>query len=423
MKRKFIAVICSIVLSLSSSVSLLAQDSKNINILEEYFLGDTNLVKDEVIYPKISKTSNEFKLTLEQVLSDEHNVMVIISLEALTDKAKEILKENDESTNHFFNIHSSFTPVSNSKAYFSSFGCYKIEEYSTENKQYWACDSDGVINPDKDNVLIYLNKRDYPNLFVEVPLKNNLETEKIKLNAEVVSDKNEKFVIEQVDISPLSFKIKMSAENFLEDIQNLFVFFRMKNGEIKTLNQVSNLSSISKGQYGVSEIPEEEKIIYGINKDKDSILNISGRFSEITDIDEFEGIIIGNTEYSIKNTKEKKSVKIDKHLFPFVFKPVVKNNLLVVPLEDFCKIIGAEYIWNEENQSAEIKYSGNVLKTTVGSSILIKNGQEIEIYEPTEIYNEKLVVSSNLLSYGLNMAIEADDYEADISSMNWIVRP
>lgn len=423
MKRKFIAVICSIVLSLSSSVSLLAQDSKNINILEEYFLGDTNLVKDEVIYPKISKTSNEFKLTLEQVLSDEHNIMIIISLEALTNEAKEILKENDESTNHFFNIDSSFSPVPNSNAYFPSFVCYKIEEYSTDNKQYWACDTNGFINPDKDNILIYLNKRDYPNLFVEIPLKNDLKTEKIKLSAEAVSNKNEKFIVEQADISPLGFKIKMSAEKPLKELPNPSIFFRMKNREIKTLNQLSDLGSIGKSQYEVSEIPEEEKIIYGINKDKGSILNIDGRFSKITDIDEFEGIIIGNTEYSIKNTKEKKSVKIDKHLFPFVFKPVVKNDLLVVPLEDFCKIIGAEYIWNEENQSAEIKYSGNVLKTTVGRSILIKNGQEIEMYEPTEIYNEKLVVSSNLLAYGLNMDIEADDYEADISSINWIVRP
>ena len=117
-----------------------------------------------------------------------------------------------------------------------------------------------------------------------------------------------------VSYNPISIDVTLAdmAEDMCAecDWNGSYLYFRMKDGEIKTLNRLYKYSG------------------------KDST-SISAWARGIIEHDEIQSIIANGAEYLVSDSSAVKAVKIDKTLKPFVMKLYIKDHLWL-PLKEFC---------------------------------------------------------------------------------------
>lgn len=372
----------------------------NIDLLKTFFVGDTSSMQDFVKTPEQSVTDGRFTLTLKQVLASKYQVLVLYSIEGLTDDAvRELMSDK------FVDMDTiSFGPENwNDSTHMSGYSTRELLEKRTAAKRYWAIESTGVLNTDEADFFIRLNKMKNPQKII-VPMKCNVETKEFSLAGQPYGDAIIKY-------SPLGIifgkGIKNNSEKSLHT--NIGVFFRMKDGEIKTLNELLDLTSgeLVKSEEGT----EYQRYEY------------NGLFREIQKISDFKGIIIGNIEYDIKDTSKTKPVQIDEHLYPFDIKPVYKD-VLWLPVYEFSKKIDADFKWDDKLRSATIKYRGSKYVITDGSDVVLKDGKEIKLEEGKAfILDGKLVAPGDILYEVFHMTIDVipfDDNGDKIDVKDWI---
>ncbi len=410
----------------------------NVDLLKEFFVGDTTMVRDQVLSPGTTVSDGEFKMTLEQVLADEHHAMIVVSTVPLTEEAKTRVKnergcpdlpkgetfssirfedrdyDQYDMDDALFGWNMSVRPVTGSSVENSGESMSMIDDRSTEDKQYWSIELDGVKNPDGGSILLYANKETNPRLFVEVPLKSSLKTRVVKLSAKG-EYQGQEYTLEQLDITALGMTIRMSAPTALREFPEGEFFFRMTDGTIKTRNQISDLASWSGHQEWNDENGDDTK---------GTVVIQEGRFWEAMNPQEFQSVIVDGTEYSLENPEKTKKVEIDPKQRQFEFKPMVKGELVTCPVRELCGELGAKLTWDNKAKRAVIEYRDVTLELTVGSSVILRNGQEIDLYQPVEIYQGKLVHGGDLETNGFNVGIERTNVESDDPhDWTWIVTP
>ncbi len=152
---------------------------------------------------------------------------------------------------------------------------------------------------------------------ITVSMDYDIETKTVQLGGMTVS-----YNPISIDVTLADMAEDMCAEC---DWNGSYLYFRMKDGEIKTLNRLYKYSG------------------------KDST-SISAWARGIIEHDEIQSIIANGAEYLVSDSSAVKAVKIDKTLKPFVMKLYIKDHLWL-PLREFCENIGAEITWNEKTSS------------------------------------------------------------------------
>ncbi|MDF2984615.1 MAG: hypothetical protein K0R50_125, partial [Eubacterium sp.] len=298
MKQKLIKMIAiaAAIIALGATTVFAAVNS---DLLKEFFEGDTSAVQNNVKTPKESVTDGRFTLTLEQVLASKYQVLVVFSVEGLTTEAiSELMRDGKEDL--MSNIDSiSFGPKDKKAMEQFKFNGYtwgEIEEKRTSTKRYWALSSSYSLNENEEDYYIKLGAMK-PAKEITVPMKCNVETLDLVL-------KNPSYGDTEIKMTPIGVLLE-TTNNEIEFFTN--VFFRMKNGEIKTFNE------LLKNNMDYGNDPAEEKLKGG------------ALFHSIMNFSDFKSVIVDNIEYDIKDTTKTKKVEIDKKLYPFKIKPVNKD--------------------------------------------------------------------------------------------------
>ena len=182
---------------------------------------------------------------------------------------------------------------------------------------------------------------------ITVSMDYDIETKTVQLGGMTVS-----YNPISIDVTLADMAEDMCAEC---DWNGSYLYFRMKDGEIKTLNRLYKYSG------------------------KDST-SISAWARGIIEHDEIQSIIANGAEYLVSDSSAVKAVKIDKTLKPFVMKLYIKDHLWL-PLREFCENIGAEITRNEKTSSAEVKYRGSVYVFTLGSSKVVIDVKTVDFYD------------------------------------------
>ena len=400
MRQRFFktAAITATIIVLTTVTAFAAQ---NIDLLKTFFVGDTSSMQGFVKTPEQSVTDGRFTLTLEQVLASKYQFFVIYSVEGLTDDAVQELMSDK-----FTNIDTiSFAPENwNDSTYMSGYSTRELLEKRTAAKRYWAIESSAVLNTDEADFFIRLNKMKNPQKII-VPMKCKVETKEFSLAGQPYGDAVIKY-------SPLGIIFEKGIKNNskLNDTDT-GVFFRMKDGEIKTFNELLDLTCYG-GLVKSEEGTEYQRYEY------------SGLFREIQKISDYKSIIIGNIEYDIKDTSKTKPVQIDEHLYPFNIKPVYKD-VLWLPVYEFSKKINADFKWDDKSRSATIKYRGSKYVITDGSDVVLKDGKEMKLEGDSKafILDGKLVAPESIL-YGVfymtNYVKPFDENGDKIDVKDWI---
>ena len=385
----------------------------NPDIIGEFFYGEAGIAAEQVQTPGRTASNGDFTLTAEKVLADEHNAMLIFSIEAHTDTAKAILQEGG--ADGMFAADCNIKKEEGSRLSYMGWGGRTLQEYSTADKQYVALDISNLENPDGETVQVYPNSVRYPQLYVEVSLKSDLETVRVKLEARGECG-GQRLTVEQVDITPLGLMATAAAPVALEKMPEGYLFFRMADGSIKTCNQLVNI---------VSKVSSQKcnDPLYN-DPEKGSVITQSWRFLEVMEPDSIRGIVIGGKEYSL-NGKEIGTAKIPQNCSQFEFTgAVICDGVMWAPVREFAEALGAQVTWDAASKTAVILSRGDTIKITAGADTLLFNGTSVQLFTPAVMKDGRLIISDDAFDEALRVGLERTNIDSDNPyDWTWIVTP
>jgi hypothetical protein len=105
------------------------------------------------------------------------------------------------------------------------------------------------------------------------------------------------------------------------------------------------------------------------------------------------------------------SVMIGKTIIKFDSAPFIKGGRTLIPVRAITEGLGAEVVWNEEEQTVTISKDGQEIVLTVGSDVVLVNGEEVVLDALTEITNNRTYVPLRFIAetFGLEVEWDADN--------------
>ena len=387
------AVVMIITVMLSISVAAM-----NNEYFESVFEGDTSYLADFVKTEKKSVSDERFTLTLEQYLVAKGQLMVVYSFEAKTEDALEELRAVDENGHStFWDIDTlNLAPTDIDKASCHGYGGYgnsDITKFNTANKIYGILVCDSVENDEQVDFYLSTNKIK-GNPKITIPMDYNMETKTVEFDDMIV------------EYNPISISVKYPFSDNEDDCDECewngtYFYFRMENGELKTFNQLYELSG------GNSTFDENDNAVSW---------TAHAWSRKIIKPDEIKSIIVNGIEYPIDNPSSHIPIDIDSHLKPFIINSYVRQHLWL-PLRELCDGLGAEIEWDGDTQSAKVEYRGSEYIFTVGSNSFFKDGDECTFYAEAPFIdeNDRLIIPPTVDNY---MGIDYHGYNSWVENGN-----
>jgi len=86
--------------------------------------------------------------------------------------------------------------------------------------------------------------------------------------------------------------------------------------------------------------------------------------------------------------------------------PVIVNDRTLVPLRAIFEALGAEVGWDHESMTASAEKDGTKISVTIGSEVLIRNGNETALDSPAIIVNSRTMVPARAISEAFGYSVE-----------------
>ena len=397
MKPAIAAAIAVVLLITSVSAA------KNFDVLKAFFMGngDFSLVQQFIKTPQKSVSDGRFKLTLEEVLTDNQRLFMAYSVEGLTDDAiDELMNSEDLLWDNDFKYKISVSPspgiCTGSVASYKAYAC-EIKEKRTATTRYWSY-YDEMKDVGKEPVSLRLNGME-GQPYIAVPTDCNVERKELVLAGQPYGEA-------QVQITPIGITIEKGAKNDQKD-NMLFTntFFRMKNGEIKTYDQLTFYSGLQ-SDYGFGETPNGEEAY--------SRYRYSAYFRNAVLLSEFKSIIVDDIEYDINDPAKASRVEIDTPS-PIKQNAVFQDDRYWLSLREICEKLGADM--EQNGHSMTVRYRGVTATFTQNSNTFVRDGQEfVSSYSPNNtacVYNDEFLVVpyvfAEALYVGTSASVESFD--------------
>ena len=155
------------------------------------------------------------------------------------------------------------------------------------------------------------------------------------------------------------------------DVMDGRFVLKMKDGSLITSSQLHGLPSGGKNGW------DDGEFAYGVEFHK-------VRFSDVSEV---EAIIFGDTEFPLDGS-EPTLADESQRFYPFYVPRYDENGPWCTDVEALCRGLGAEYIWDEDTQTATATYRDVTIQMTVGSSQVLVNGKPVEL--TGSIWDEEL---------------------------------
>jgi len=393
----------------------------NFDVLKEFFIGDFSAIQTAVKSPRERISDEDFALTLEEVLTDNHYLFMAYSVEGLTDKAIEELMGADDLLydNEFqYKINISPSPGVSiaGNTYFSAHS-REIVEKRTATTRYWVY-YDEMENVSKEALTLRLDAMS-EDKYIAVPTDCNVDTRELLLTGQTYGDVS-------VHLSPIGIVLEKGAktidisdttltEDFprrrIRDAAFTEVFFRMSDGSIKTYNQLADSGSV--GSFIAASGREMSTNGIGYMRFK-----YGTRFFDTMPLSEFESIIVGNIEYDINDPLKTNSVTIDESMYPLEAEGLIladENGEGIETwflAEELFNQLGANMTW--ENGEMTVEYRGSVAKITDMPRTYKRDGKPVNAryvspeYALFRMYEGELYVARWALAEVLRVGISED---------------
>lgn len=117
---------------------------------------------------------------------------------------------------------------------------------------------------------------------------------------------------------------------------------------------------------------------------------------------------------SLKERKLEERIFINGFNMKFETPPVIREGRTLIPVRAITEGFGAQVLWNSETSTVTILKDNNEIILTLGSNIVLVNGEEKEIEVSAQSINNRTFVPLRFISDFLGINVEYDPETGDI---------
>ena len=394
-KKLLLSLAAALVVLTGSAVAV----GNHLGLLDVFFKGDTSGLEPYVQTELGSAENEDFRFTVDSAYYDGMNVYATVTIEGLNEEAVDDLMHSrsdgefhremwgDEMAEHLMETGGTGpdTIMCNQREVVETAGVYNggsmgaNQISSTQTARCLKVDVGfrewmGAMDTPLELWVGFMG-REYS---VEIPLDTVVGSAHLEPDQEFLFNPltDQRAILTEVTLTPtqLYYEIQTVGEMKTDtgwDVMDGRFVLKMKDGSLITSSQLHGLPSGGKNGW------DDGEFAYGVEFHK-------VRFSDVSEV---EAIIFGDTEFPLDGSEPTLADESER-FYPFYVPRYDENGPWCTDVEALCRGLGAEYIWDEDTQTATATYRDVTIQMTVGSSQVLVNGKPVEL--TGSIWDEEL---------------------------------
>ena len=346
MKQKLIKSIAVVFIAVAAmATSVLAM--YDIDLPSLFFDGDTSEIQSYVENPEKEVSDGNFEVSMDEVISTEYSMKAVFSIKALNNKAK--AKLNSDNFCFIRDLYVSFEDESDER-YINSWVGKELKEYSTADTKVWEMSVEALnAKSGGETIKLEFSFLDTEDNVIFTELKTDIETAEYVL-------KGQEYGEATVKINPMSVMLTVGFEVGTDrDLYDTNTYFRMKDGSVKTFNQIFEPLSSTLVKEG---------------KDYD-MFEIYADAYNIVDLESFKSIIVDGIEYDFENVNNFKKIDDSGFLRPF------DSNISFIGEDSYFPFDDVFDGMKTEVKDNRFEFNGNKYELTDDGDIIKNNYENI----------------------------------------------
>ena len=396
-KKKLILALAAALVVLTGSAMAVGSQ---LGLLNVFFQGDTSGLEPYVQTDLGSAENEDFRFTVNSAYYDGMTVYATVTWEGLNDAAVDDIMHSrsdgefhreiwgDEMAEHLMEsggtgpdtIMSNQEEVTEAAGYRytgGGLGGKDLPSTDTSRSRTVEVSFQRWLGPVDTPLELWVGfmGREYS---VKIPLDTVVGSAHLEPDQEFLFNPltDQRAILTEVTLTPtqLYYEIQTVGEMKTDtgwDVMDGRFVLKMKDGSLITSSQLNGLLSGGKNGW------DDGEFAYGVEFNK-------VRFSDVSEV---EAIIFGDTEFPLDGSEPTLADESER-FYPFYVPRYDENGPWCTDVEALCRGLGAEYIWDEDTQTATATYRDVTIQMIVGSSQVLVNGKPVEL--TGSIWDEEL---------------------------------
>ena len=388
--------ICAVIMSLFVGTAFAACFA---NTVLNYFNGDTALIEPDIQVVDEVQKQGEYMLSVDSILSDAHNTVIGLTIEALTNDAVTILNSEGFRPTDILRFDSENGGGMVSVTYTA------LPAATGSAKRSFSIHLAGIAVP--NTLRLYLNGCSDEEAMV-LTLDNQIESLTVTaVPASEISD----YFIRSCELNATGLALEVEFKDTVKADKIVEFYFRMADGSLKTLSQLCGEATGTDFQNtarltGV----EENTFLYTVT------------FRTLIDPLQVAGVIMNGMEYSFFDPDYVVPIEIPVTMRPFLTPFAEVNEVFYFYAYDVCEHIDASIEKREEQYT--IQYLDKTLSFTPDNTAATLNGKPYNLDFPATYKDKNLLLSREFFTLlGLENSMYYPERGPVHAPENWLVTP
>ncbi|MEQ2455715.1 copper amine oxidase N-terminal domain-containing protein [Flavonifractor hominis] len=351
------------------------------NVLDFYFQGGQSAAQDLVDDQPRSVCDEQYTLTVESSACDASAALLLVRVDARTDKAAAFMGTEDFNGIDLWSIHPvdpDYLSQDSAPAVGGSFSYSEVSALRTETSTTWRIrvDLSGMTCSQLSVRMGYME----PGLSISVPLDPAQPVE-VAVNASgqglawYETRAAGPVTLHTVSLTPLSLQMDVSwtDQGLREEAPLPPIQFRMADGTLRTAGQMLNAPT-----QGTTLLESS-----GDTAAYRGTWNLT--FRSVQDLSQIKALVVWGLEYPLDGSTPRPTEEESCDTLPFSLarvNPRPEGGGYLLPVRALCEGLGIDCDWDDASHTAVMTYRGITLELTWGSQTARLDGQPIELSLP-----------------------------------------
>ena len=390
--------VCAVVIALLTCTAFAIYYA---NTVLTYFNGDTTLIEPDVQVVNEEQKQGEYLLNVDSTLSDAHNTVIGLTIEALTDDAVTML------TNEKFRPTDilRFEPENSDGTVSVTYTAVPAEEGST--KRSFSIHLAGIGSP--NTLRLYLDGSPDEEA---IALTLDKQIESLSVVAVPTSEISDYFIRScELNATGLTLEVKFEAPVKADEIVEFY--FRMADGSLKTLSQLcGKATNMNFRNTALATGVQENTYLY------------TTTFRTLIDPLQISGILMNGMEYSFIDPDYIAPAEVPSTMRPFLTPFVEVNDVFYFFAYDVCEHVGASIEKDGDGEQYTIRYLDKTFSFTPENRTATLNVELYDLDYPAIYENNNLILSREIFTLlGLKSSMYYPENGPVQAPENWLVTP